>query len=192
MRNILDIKQVTIFLRKLYPRPFLKIKKSIEEIIPCPSLSVKVSTGKRRKMKIIQDDTRPLPANDQENGQQKRPRSLPTTSQLISRSKKESDLTMRWRSFKRMPAHFQQKIRRMETQNRPRSLPTISQLISCSMEKSDLKMKIVQEDASPLPTERSTTKEHKRQKIIAYIPHPSWSAKKWNSVQLVMINAVIK
>jgi hypothetical protein len=42
-------------------------------------------------MKIIQDDTA-LPANDQENGQQNRPRSLPTTSQLISCGKKKSDL----------------------------------------------------------------------------------------------------
>jgi hypothetical protein len=43
---------------------------------------------------IIQDDTRPLPANDQENRQQNRPRSLPTTSQ-ISYSKEKSDLKMK-------------------------------------------------------------------------------------------------
>ncbi len=69
-------------------------------------------------------------------------------------------------------------------QKRPRSLPTTSQLISCSQEKSDLKMKIIQEDAGPLLNKRSTTKERKRRKITPYIPHPSWSAKKWNSVQL--------
>jgi hypothetical protein len=45
-------------------------------------------------MKIIQDDTRPLPANDQENNHQNRPRSLPNISQLISCSKEKSDLKM--------------------------------------------------------------------------------------------------